>query len=140
MGMFEVFDGVHVHAATYFTFLSLWSIVLVSGSLLGCNAEEDPRVGTYRLVFHELSREGLGSWTSSDPEGEGTLTISSDGNFSMSLDDGLSASGIWNSTTFTNSDGVTIPYSFDEYENTIEFTLSDDRDNGTTMTYVWQKI
>ena len=42
----------------YFTFLSLWSIVLVLSSILGCNAEDprenDDRVGTYTLIHTEV--------------------------------------------------------------------------------------
>ena len=106
--------------------------------MAACTRDGDDRVGTYTFVRGEfkIDRE-VGSVT--PPDMTGTLIISSDGTFSMSLDGGPgnrpSGSGTWTSGTLTTDVGVAIPYSFDG--NTIEFTLSEE---SIAFTYVWRKV
>ena len=105
--------------------------------MAACTRDGDDRVGTYTFVRGEfkIDREVV---SVTPPDLTGTLIISSDGTFSMSLDGGpgnrLSESGTWTSGTLT-ADGVAIPYSFDG--NTIEFTLNEE---SFDFTYVWRKV
>ncbi len=111
-------------------------------SLCGCNRDGedgiiDERVGTYTLVRAEVNLGGE-SVNTYPPYISGTLTINSDGRFTMSLTSAgssTSSSGTWNSAVLTNDIGETIFYSFDG--STLEFTLSI---GSNAATYVWQKI
>ena len=106
--------------------------------MAACTPDDDDQVGTYTFVRGELEIDGE-VVSISPPDMTGTLIISSDGTFSMSLDGGPgnrpSGSGTWDSSSLTTDVGNTIPYSFDG--NTIEFTLSVE---GINFTYVWRKV
>ena len=97
--------------------------------MAACTRDGDDRVGTDTFVRGEL---GIGGEVASisPPDMTGTLIISSDRTFSMSLDGGpgnrSSGSGTWTSSSLTTDVGNTVPYSFDG--NTIDFT------------YVWRKV
>ena len=124
------------------TSLRIFGIILVALftiSMSECPDREDARVGTYTLVSAEVEVDGR-SGTAYPPDIRGTLTLSSDGSFSLrisSASNSNSGSGTWNSTTLTFDSGGNRHYSFDEDKNTIEFTS---RVAGITSTYVWQKI
>ena len=124
------------------TSLRIFGIILVALSTISmseCPDREDARVGTYTLTSAEVEVGGR-SGTLYPPDIRGTLTLSSDGRFSMRISStsvSRSGSGTWNSTTLTLDSGDDLHYSFDENNNTIEFTFNVD---GITSTYVWQKI
>ncbi len=120
--------------------LGIILIALITISMSECpDREDNARVGTYTVAFAEVEVDGV-SVTVYPPEFTGTLTLSSDGGFSMrvsSSSNSTSVSGTWNSTTLTADSDEDIHYSFDENENMIEFILEE---AGITITYVWQKI
>ncbi len=117
----------------FFKFV-LASLLFVS--LYGCNRDdEDALVGTYTLVRLEAD---LGGEIVNLPS-TGTLTISSDGRYTIRFTGGSSGSGTgtgtWNAGVLVPDDGNAIFYVFDG--STLEFDISVE---DVTFTYVWQKV